>query len=77
MGLELSLHALFRPLEVGLVYPSYLPPLILLRLCRKTFHQPFNMKQVDTYQPVQPKASVFLLRSMLDAPEEFFGHVRQ
>ncbi|KAF8917175.1 cytochrome P450 [Mucidula mucida] len=46
------------------------------RLCRKTFHQPFNMKQVDTYQPVQPKASVFLLRSMLDAPEEFFGHVR-
>ncbi|KAF9022861.1 cytochrome P450 [Hymenopellis radicata] len=46
------------------------------RLCRKTFHQYFNMNQVDAYQPVQLNASVFLLRNMLDAPEDFFGHVR-
>ncbi|KAF8917181.1 cytochrome P450 monooxygenase [Mucidula mucida] len=46
------------------------------RLCRKTFHQHFNVKQVDTYQPVQLTASALLLRNVLATPEDFFGHVR-
>lgn len=77
MGLELRLHALLRLLEVG--SQIYVVRLIAHfdRLCRKTFHQHFNVKQVDTYQPVQLTASALLLRNVLATPEDFFGHVRQ
>ncbi|KAF9022856.1 cytochrome P450 [Hymenopellis radicata] len=59
--------------------PRYMLPGIAAhfdRLCRKTFHQHFNVKQVDTYQPVQLAASALLLRNMLETPEDFFEHVR-